>query len=762
MLSLHRTVLRPSLNTLKFLFNERNVFVMSHEKRRNSVPKKESQTTKDGTDLLRWAYEDNLRKLKEQEIDHQKKLLELKDLTNSLASYMRQKENGGSSSLRIGSSVLGNKEEELRQGFAEQATPDHKKVIKNSKFEADEANLNTPAIDLPSKIQERLGPATQYLVHKDNQYWKLVMLHLKNNEGLSGVTSKEVAKLVRAVPNNQILTVFPIIETLMEEANILKTTGITNAYLKKLVSHPKIDIERLSIIENTVEELRKKTNNRRLNTDTYEALIEAYGKTSNIQKLENVMIELKKHEITPSPRIYSSILSTSVYQTKDHKQAVQLFDLMKFLAGCMAPKTREYRDIIVSYINNDDIEKALDLVQEMREKKISLDQKTLVALARGCSSRLELKLKAWDFIFEIYEAGLKPAVGTVEYMLYLAAKDGDLSLSRALYQQLIKLNAFSPRALGFLLIAYASFDVVNSSSATRSICHHETGRRFRKNILEKVNFEPDMSNVTLAIPFIPKVTLTTNQEILSESSAIIAHSLLVNREAVTPHNVNTFLNIAAKLGSLEEFKDRFDQFTYLDLTGAPKTRLHRDNEDKNCTINETKVEIIEEDTETKTTGMLLDTKSPILNRPEEIFSGVKTPRCTYTYTIALKAAAKHKNYEFAQSVWEERGLFRKTNEFTRMSRREKDELDFIVAATMVHCLTEMNLLDDALAILVSTEYQFRWTWKELMPLHRAAVDLGYDKVTRTVRGIASRAQIRYEGKIRKKDFKLHILRNKHL
>lgn len=757
MLSLYKTGTRFSRNALKATNNKRTVFVMSHEKRRNPTPKKEPRNTSDATDLQRWAYTDSLRRMNEQEIDHQKKLLELKDLTCSVANYMRQKDSGVLSNQ---GSPLGLKREKLQEDSTVESDINQKKHSEKSGFKADKSNLNTPAIDLPSRIQERLGPATQYLVHKDNQYWKLVMLHLKNNEGFSGLTSKEVAKLVRAVPNNQILSVFPIIEGLMEDASILKTNSITNAFLKKLVSYPQIDAERLSIIEQTVEELRDKAKERRLNTDTYEVLIEAYGKTNNIAKLENVMLELRKHDITPSARVYSSVLSTSVYKTKDHKQAVQLFDLMKFLAGCMAPKTREYRDIIVSYINNDDIEKALDLVQEMRDGRIELDQKTLVALARGCSSRQELKLKAWDFIFEIYEAGMKPAIGTVEYMLYLAAKDGDLSLARALYQQLIKLNASSPRSLGFLLLAYASVDVSNTTPVTPSISHHETGRRFRRNILEKANFEPDLSNIAKAIPFIPKLTLTTSQEILSESSAILAYSLLVNREAVSSHNVNTFLNIAAKLGSLEEFKDRYEQFTFLDMTGAPKTRFHEDEESQ----NEAEVEVIEERTDgekaLESSAVSLNTKSPVLSRPEEIVSTVKSPRCTYTYTIALRAAAKHKNYEFAVSVWQERGLFRKTNAFTSMSRREKDELDFIVAATMVHSLTEMNLLDDALAILISTEYQFRWTWKELMPLHRAAVEMGYDKVTRTVRGIASRAQIKYEGKIRKKDFKLHILRNK--
>ena len=76
---------------------------------------------------------------------------------------------------------------------------------------------------------------------------------------------------------------------------------------------------------------------------------------------------------------------------------------------------------------------------------------------------------------------------------------------------------------------------------------------------------------------------------------------------------------------------------------------------------------------------------------------------------------------------------------------------------MVNCLTDMKLLDDALAILVSTEYQFKWTWKELLHLYAAAAEAGYDKVTKTIRGVVKRAQINFEGKIRRKDYKKYVM-----
>lgn len=760
----YRQLLRANQNVAKSLNINRTVFVMSRDKGRNPHAKR---ATKDRPDdkLQKWADQDDLRKARENELEYEKKILQLKNLTSSVASYVRRTQSTNNAHDLSFTSTI----EQTPANIAKQQENQTDQTIEESKKEDKEVynpemkSLNKPAMDLPSIIADRLGPASKYLVRKDSQSWNLVMYHLQNNGGFSGLSSKDVAKLIRAMPSSQVTSVFPIVEVLMKDANISKTTEVAKAYLYKLVAAPKIDAQRLALIEGIVDDFKAKSKNGKLNTETYELLVEAYGKTNSIEKLEEVITDMKKFELTLSSKVYSSILATSVYKTKDHRQAVQLFDQMKFLAGCMAPQTREYRDVIVSYINNNDIEKALDLYQEMNDNLVEIDQQTLVALARGCISRPQLKLKAWDFIFEIYNKGMKPTVGTLEYMLYLAARDGDLSLSRALYQQLIKLNSNSPRSLGFLLLAYSNAALNSTEVTVPTVTVHEIGRRFRHNILDKVSFEPVLEDPTKAVPFLPKVELSSQHELLSESSAIMAHALLVNINAVSAHNVNTFLNIAAKLGSLEEFKDRFEQFTHLDMTGAPKTRVHaQDAEQNNENLDEPTLEIIEEEAQpkTNTSEVSIVTKAPILSLPVENSVGFKKPRCTYTYTIALKAASRHKSYEFAESVWKERGLLRKTAAFTSLSRREKDALDFVFATAMVHCLTDMNLLDDALAILVSTEYQFKWTWKELSPLHKAAVEVGHDKITRTIRGIARRAQFKFEGKIRRKDFKLYVMQNK--
>lgn len=184
-------------------------------------------------------------------------------------------------------------------------------------------------------------------------------------------------------------------------------------------------------------------------------MIQAYGKNNNLEKINMCLSEMKQNKLEPSQKTFSNILSTCVYKANDHKQAVEIFDSMKFLSQKTKPDTRAYQDIIVSYVNNDNIEKALDLYREMITEKIEINQRIMVALARGCTSRPELRFKAWDFIFDIYNNNWEPTLNTFEYMLYLSAKDGDVALSRAFYSKLNESNAITPRSFSFLLLAYS-------------------------------------------------------------------------------------------------------------------------------------------------------------------------------------------------------------------------------------------------------------------------------------------------------------------
>lgn len=735
-----RKQLWPVFPTYNIL-GSRNIYVMSHERRKKAAKRKSDK-------LQQWAEQEEMRLAREKNQQYAKKLKELKQLTRSVASYVRTREARELEAQKIQELALPS---ELGKGSepAGLAAPGSTKV---APFDASAASLSTSAVPLPQSIQDRLGLAVKYLVSKDHQNWSIVLQQLEAAGGFDGLPQKDIRKMVYAIPKDQLRHVFPQIESLLGQAGLAVSPKLLNTYIKSLMLGRTLNDAQIAHIEGIVAKLRQEPGKEgklgKLSRATYELLIEAYGKNTNVAKMNEVIQEMKELGLQLSPVVYTNVLSTCVYKTRDHQQAVKLFDLMKFLAGSMAPQTREYQDIIVSYVNNDDIEKALDLYQEMLDQKLDFNQNIMVALARGCMSREQLRFKAWDFIFEIYRCGWEPTANTLEYMLYLASKDGDLALARALYQQLNISNALSPRAFSFLFLAYARSNVGKLIEEFQpfAITVHEEGRNFRRNILEKVDLTPSTENPKQAVPYLPKISLSTPQEVLAESSAVMAHALMVNREFVNVESVTTFLNVAARMGSLDDFIDRYEEFTFLDKTGVTETK----------TVIEP--EILE------STCVLLapkepsPTKSPILAQvTESQKSAFKMPRNTITYLIALKAAAKHKNYIFAQKVWTERGTYRKSAAFRNLPKSEKEKLDFSFASGMVNCLTDMKLLDDALAILVSTEYQFKWTWKELLHLYAAAAEAGYDKVTKTIRGVVKRAQINFEGKIRRKDYKKYVM-----
>ncbi|KAM9912406.1 hypothetical protein OXX69_002594 [Metschnikowia pulcherrima] len=732
-------LLRFSNSLINF---RRCVFILSSERKRRADTKKYNPP--------KWPKRDEAKIRVSEQASASRAPKKVKDFVASVSDYVKhhrspQTQNSEAKSLLTPHEPAS---EEKAESYRSHQSP---------RFDPSRSSLLTPAVDIPSSFQKKLGPALKFLVSKEHQNWSLALKQIENAGGFHDEAQIDIRKLVYNIPKKQLVLVFPQIERLLQEAGIPKSPKIINAYLKGLVAGGSISDERIQLMENYVAEMRSFGKKSRLSRESYEILIEAYGKSRNIAKMEGAINAMRALGLTSTPNIYHSVLNTCVYKTGDHKQAVQIFDSMKFLSGSMAPGPSQYQDIIVSYINNNDVEKALDLYEDMLSKNVPTNQKILVALARGCAMRKQMRLRAWDFIFEIYEQGWEPTIPTLEYMIYLAAKDGDLSLSRALYQRLNVSESLSPRSFGFLMLAYAhsgaTYDI--KKYTVPAVLVHERGKNFRRNLIDKTTFTPNMNNPKTAVPFLPMNSLMSANELLSESSAVMAHSVLVNPALVSQASVDMFMDIAAKLGSLEEFIDRYNQFTYFDDEGVPITssvslieELPSSHKQSDTNMNT--------DAQDGKEKISTHTKSPILSPNVKGIHQLRFPRTTKTYCIALQAAAKSRNYEFSQMIWQERGLYRKSKSFRSLDANKRKDFDFQFAATMVHCLTEMELLDDALAILVSTEYQFKWTWKELKPLHAAAVKLGHDKITKTVRGIASRAQVNFEGKIKRSDFKKYV------
>lgn len=750
--------------SLRFLQNlqfEKNIFISAADgkeriKRRNNHVNKDSRNK-----LNDFVQEHDEILSREKEFEYYKRLKELKTLTSSVSRIIKEKKQKEKREEEVRNlpmpSDLNVESEKLYKSL--ESGEHHNESLSRTLmleyqavevdgFDSSKLTLITPTVKLPAAISERLGLTLRYLVSKEDQNWNLVLSQLDRSGGFEGIASKDVSHFILNIPPNHLKNLIPQVENLLSKGNVQKSSAVVNAFLGSLVSGRSVDETTMNLFETYIKYLRSHNKKGKLSRKTFELMIQAYGKNNNLEKINACLAEMKERNMHPSPSTYSNILTTCVYKANNHKQAVAIFDAMKFMSGQTKPNTRTYQDIIVSYINNDDVEKSLDLYKEMLIDKIPLNQKILVALARGCTSRPELRSKAWDFIFEIHDQGWEPTLETYEYILYLAAKDGDIALARTLYKQLHNMESSSSRSFSFLLLAYSKSNVaeeVTEIVKPLPITVHEKGRIFRRNILSDQVFAPEIEPLKNTLPFLPVLDLSTSRQVMAESSAMWAHALMVHPDFINRDSSNTMLNIAAKMGTVEDFVDRYENCTFLDRTTLPA--------DKKISI--------EEGDDSKLNAKLNvnhppSTKSPLLSHIQ-VVDQRKVPRTCLTYIIALKVAGKYKNYNFAQNIWSERGLYRKTESFKQLPRSTKDHLDFTFASSMVSCLTKIGLLDDALAILVSTEYQFKWTWKELNELYRAAVEVGNEKICRTIRGVSKRAQMNFAGKIRRKDFKKYVM-----
>lgn len=737
----------------------RYIFVTSTDKRlRSKKPNYQASQKK----LNEFLAKDKQRKIAEKENQYNKKLESLKSLTKDVskilqASKKREEKVQEIKNLKMPSDLEKESEQLYRSLELDARSSDGSvmnsqlasgsKEVGFAKIDPGNSSLIAPVVDLPKSISDRLGLAIKYLTSKRNQNWVLVISQLKESGGLEGINKRDIRKLIDQIPLNQLGDVVPALEEMMHKLKVGIPSAVAVRFMKGIIHGRSIDGPTMKKVKSYIKYLRKHKGKSKLSLNAYETIIEAYGRCGDLDKMNGYLEEMKKFNLQPSDYVYTNILSTCVYKLKNHKQAVEIFDSMKFISSMTKPGTRAYQDIIVSYVNDDNIEKALDLYQEMLVENIPLNQQILVTLARGCSSRPLLRNKSWEFMFEIYNLGWEPSLQTFDYILYLSAKEGDVSLARIFYKKLHAAKAITPRSFGFLLLAYSKSQLNKPRKdwVPFPITSLETGRNFRTNLLASNNTNPSGDTPESFIPFLPVPELTDPTQIMAESSAVWAQALMFSPEFLNRQTCTSFLNIAAEMGSLSDFIDRYRTFTYLDKKGY--------------TTNEIIIEEPEEAIKSNSSDLFEGsekTKAPILHEMETV-KDHKLPRSSLTYVIALKVAGKYRNYKFAQEIWTERGIYRKTDAFKNLPREEKDALDFEFASAMVSCLTKMNLLNDALAILLSTEYQFKWTWKELTELYRAAVEIGDSNITRPIRGITKRAQINYEGKIRPKDFRRYVL-----
>ncbi|CAK7898040.1 mitochondrial group I intron splicing factor Ccm1p [[Candida] anglica] len=825
----------------------RSIVVVKKKGAKRSGGDRKDRRTRDGaaamgpgreeSSLQAWVRKDDRSRLDAEERAHRRKMQSLRELTVRVASMVRQREREDRRALsqeeetRASQNLVGPASGPLPAGYVDSESQrvlgllggpeggrrsgDPQAIGLLGQAEGGTTNIGMTtrgslftvpaALGIPESIQQRLGLSIRYLVSAKHQNWPMVLQQLAAEGGFKGLPTKDVRQFVRAMPPKQLKNLIPVVQEMCAAGDVEVGQKLVDLFIQALVQGGEVDARAMQEINQWKRHLQRVNKGGRLPRSTYELLVAASGKHGDMTSVNAYLSEMKARGLEPSAETFTNVLTTCVYRAKDHGQAVAIFESMKFLSARTKPTTKNYQDIIVSYVNNDQIEKALDLYQEMKVEKIGMNQPIMVALARGCTTRVELRMKAWEFMFEIYERRWDPTVETVEYLMYLAANDGDLALVRALYRKMNESQDVTERAFSFLMLGYGKSA---EDGEMPGITFNERGRVFRRNILDEAEREifhggdeKGSNDPAKNIPFLPLVTLQSAAQRVAESSAMWAHTLIFNGRLINDKNTDMYLKVAIEHGEMGDFMERYEGSTELDREGIPGSREVAESEteasasveDSEIVEEESEVaEIVEEESESA--EVVEETESAeagekpvieedisevsetsyIMEELEEPTQSLSTPRSSLTspllplstnkvarstriYQTALSAAARFNSFEFAQTVWQERGQFRKSTVFSRLPIRERDAQDFSFAQSMVRSLTRMGMLTDAMAVVVSTEYQFKWSWKELSELYHSALEVGDERITQTCKGISGRALAKHEGRIRRKDYKRYVM-----
>lgn len=537
---------------------------------------------------------------------------------------------------------------------------------------------------------------------------------------------------------------------------------------------------------------------------------------SNSLSFENMNFFLAKfkddYSITPNRENYTSIIQ---FYTKTglKKQAWDAFDTMKFLSKSHEPDVVTYNSVLHLCNKDRDYARAIDLHQEMIDRNLEPTAQTLNILAKTLARASgdpitsehkaeSLRLLGWKYIHEIdekYRSNHReiPFHHTLEAMMALAAYDGDLGLTRALYykyttQKYKQLKtsgpgsvdnrkvwqiALNPKLFNYLLLAYSRFD----NASLPLLMGYEKGIKLRRNIMNSVDYSgrQDADSVTGArLPMLPLIEMSQPWQILSESRALWQFNLEYGginnlREKPAGFSEEALMNMRSEAKSLEDFKvsviqmiakwkaDTINHQTFNTISLNSFLTIPIKIKDKkefllrlnNFCFQQHEFDSVVEQIYGK--GLAIrgndglsktDNETVIPSKEGEFgdsLSYIESMRhklmanCA-TYELVLKAAIAFDDVELSTKAWKDRGAFRKTLAFTSLSLEERTKRDSEFASLMVNFFARQGMFADALGIIMTSQQYIDWNYNMVKALHTGLLEIDDQKSAKIVLEIVNK------------------------
>lgn len=525
---------------------------------------------------------------------------------------------------------------------------------------------------LPTSIQNRIYPSKTAQLLESDIAWPNKLELLKSKGGFENIPAKDVGIFIHQIPLQVRASNVVQLEKMLQDAHVPLDTSIVNGLMSGYaqVGSPQ-DVERLMKLDPSPP-----------THYTFGHLAKAYFKTKNVDQVGVVLQRMNELELQPTLPIYTTIIQACI-QSRQYRRALKIFDNLKYMAVKTQPDVKLYNTMMLAASKEMNVNKVLDLFREMTSRAVDPlvpDAETYNTLVYACARDEKTQLQAWKFFIEMLDAGLSAGRHTMNALLYLCANTGELLLTRALFKQLCMRAESYPDgfALNCLFTAYSKYNPNTLSTVLES----PYGPKIRSKVM--IQTANEVPNLEMMPPMLP-LTLLSPEMVLAESAALVQFFseklpqilFVQNMASASSHSpvLFNFVHLPAKLGDFEEYKRRYNEYTF--------------------SIVPTKGKPTEE--ATKITALAI-------------------PRDGNVYRQAILAAKDARALDFARQVWEERGSWRHTDMFKQMSKEAQEKSDIRFARDMVEMFAASGEVENALRIVMSTSKYFRWRRVHLQPL----------------------------------------------
>ncbi|PWA01704.1 hypothetical protein BB558_002183 [Smittium angustum] len=173
---------------------------------------------------------------------------------------------------------------------------------------------------------------------------------------------------------------------------------------------------------------------------SYNGLINAYVKSSRLDDAYKVYELMKSRKVMPNETIYNQLLMGCL-ACGDTNRAWGTFEHMRYEISNISAKAMTI--MINACTLNDEVEKALVLLDEMILKNQTLSDVTFNSLINACAHRPGYLNQAMELLVKMEKTGFKPDFYTYNTLLYACARNKNLEMARLFFKELMnKTNEF--------------------------------------------------------------------------------------------------------------------------------------------------------------------------------------------------------------------------------------------------------------------------------------------------------------------------------